>query len=337
MSQHYDALMSYTRFDDQHHQQYLTTFREHLSGEVQAHTGKPFRIFQDIEDIKAGQQFKQRIDHALDTITFFIPILTPSFFTSDFCRYELEKFLAREQELGRSDLVLPVYFVRVPALENPALRDNDPLAQTLAARQYIDWRKLRFKPLTDPAVHEMLAQMAEQIADALVESAEQKHHEAEEEEQRRREAEAAEQKRREAEEQERQRQQAEQEQEQEQERREAEEQERQHREAEEQERQRRAAEEQERLRQRREAEAAERKRQRQETEEQKRQRREAEAAEQERHEAEEQERKRETNVQQQRQSEQEVVQSEVPKSSGCQIWFWIILVSAVLYYLMIAL
>jgi hypothetical protein len=61
MSQHYDALMSYTRFDDQHHQQYLTTFREHLSGEVQAHTGKPFRILQDIEDIKWGEQFEARI------------------------------------------------------------------------------------------------------------------------------------------------------------------------------------------------------------------------------------------------------------------------------------
>jgi hypothetical protein len=162
-----DALMSYTRFDDQHHQAYLTTFREHLSGEVQAHTGKPFHIFQDIEDIEWGQQFEQRIDEALATVTFFIPILTPSFFTSKFCRYELERFLEREEHIGRGDLVLPVYYIPVPALEDPTMREQDPLAQTIAARQYIDWRDLRFQPLDDLAARKMLAEMARQVERAL--------------------------------------------------------------------------------------------------------------------------------------------------------------------------
>jgi hypothetical protein len=36
MSQHYDALMSYTRFDDQHDGAFLTAFRERLSHEVRA-------------------------------------------------------------------------------------------------------------------------------------------------------------------------------------------------------------------------------------------------------------------------------------------------------------
>lgn len=166
--QHPDALMSYTRFDDEQSGAYLTTFREKLCGEVRAHTGRPFHIFQDIEDIKWGQQFEQRIDQALETIMFFIPILTPSFFNSRFCRYELEKFLQREARLGRNDLVLPVYFIRVPALEYPDLRANDPLAQTLAARQRTDWRELRFEGFDTPKVRRTLAQMAEHIADALL-------------------------------------------------------------------------------------------------------------------------------------------------------------------------
>lgn len=82
--QHPDALMSYTRFDDQRNQAYLTTFRAQLSDEVSTHTGRPFHIFQDIEDIKWGQPFVERIDTVLETITFFIPILTPSFFNSTF-------------------------------------------------------------------------------------------------------------------------------------------------------------------------------------------------------------------------------------------------------------
>jgi spore germination protein GerM len=168
MSQHYDALMSYTRFDDQHDGAFLTAFRERLSHEVRAQSGQEFRIFQDTEAIKWGEQFEARIDHALDTITFFIPILTPSFFASEFCRYELEKFLAREQELGRSDLVLPVYYIEVAALEDKHLRDDDPLAQTLAARQRIDWRELRFEPFDAPQVRRTLAQMAQQIAQRVM-------------------------------------------------------------------------------------------------------------------------------------------------------------------------
>jgi formylglycine-generating enzyme required for sulfatase activity len=161
------ALMSYTRDDDQRSGAYLTTFRKKLSDEVSGYIGQPFHIFQDIEDIKWGQQFEQRIEDALATITFFLPILTPSFFRSEFCRYELERFLQREAALGRNDLVLPVYYIRVPALQDPARRGHDSLAQTIAARQYRDWRELRFEPFTSPQVRRMLAAMAEQIADAL--------------------------------------------------------------------------------------------------------------------------------------------------------------------------
>jgi hypothetical protein len=206
MSHHYDALMSYTRFDDQNDGAFLTAFRERLSYEVRAHSGQEFRIFQDTEDIKWGEQFEQRIDAALDTITFFIPILTPSFFKSTFCRYELETFLTREQELGCGDLVLPVYYIEVAALEDKHLRADDPLAQTLAARQRIDWRDLRFESFEEPQVRRMLAQMAQQIARRIVaQERERQQHEAAEqrrggaEERQRRAAEATEQRRREAE------------------------------------------------------------------------------------------------------------------------------------------
>jgi formylglycine-generating enzyme required for sulfatase activity len=184
-----DALMSYTSFDDEHDEENLSAFRERLSREVRAWTGRKFHIFQDVEDIGWGQQVEQRIDEALDTIMFFIPILTPSFFVSKFCRYELERFLQREKDLGRNDLVLPVYYIRVPALEDPAHRAHDPLAQTLAKRQRIDWRELRFKPLNDPAAREMLAQMAYGISQHIdVQESEQKRREDAERERQQREA-----------------------------------------------------------------------------------------------------------------------------------------------------
>ncbi|MFP4439637.1 MAG: tetratricopeptide repeat protein [Chloroflexaceae bacterium] len=79
----------------------------------------------------------------------------------------MEQFLARAARLGRSDLILPVYYISVPALENPTRRVNDPLAQTPAAHQRMDWRELRFERFDSPRVRRMLAQMSEQIATAL--------------------------------------------------------------------------------------------------------------------------------------------------------------------------
>jgi len=161
------AFMSYVNVDDQHESGRLTQLRERLSGEVRMQTGSPFDIFQDKDSIAWGQQWKERINQSLDAVTFLIPIITPAFFRSDACRDELERFLKREKELGRGDLILPVYYVSCPALQDKAKREHDKLAQIIAARQYADWRELRFEELTSSPVRKALTKMAEQIAAAL--------------------------------------------------------------------------------------------------------------------------------------------------------------------------
>ncbi|MFI5329694.1 MAG: right-handed parallel beta-helix repeat-containing protein [Desulfobaccales bacterium] len=161
------AFMSYARFVDEHDQGQLTKFCERLSGEVQVQTGETFPIFQDRKDIHWGQQWQERIDNSLDEVTFLIPILTPSFFKSQKCREELEKFLEREKLLGRSDLILPVYYVGYSLLDDEVKRQTDDLAQIIAERQFADWRDLRFEPFTNTQVRKTLAQMAIQIREAL--------------------------------------------------------------------------------------------------------------------------------------------------------------------------
>src|SRR3954447_10768372 len=122
------ALMSYVHSDDKYKQ--LTTLRERLSDEVQMQIGIEFPIFQDTKDIHWGQNWEQRIKSALtEEITFLMPIITPSFFNSQPCREELERFLEVEKKLKRSDLILPIYFVDTPVLNYPELRVTDPLAK----------------------------------------------------------------------------------------------------------------------------------------------------------------------------------------------------------------
>jgi TIR domain len=141
-----DAFLSYTRFDDQHDGGKISEFCRRLASAVRAVTGIPFKIFQDVEGIGIGEHWLGKLDQMLNETRFFMPIVTPSYFTSRPCRQELEKFLRAEVERDRNDFVLPIYYIECEVLEDDDLRAADPLASTLHERQRQDWRELRFEP-----------------------------------------------------------------------------------------------------------------------------------------------------------------------------------------------
>lgn len=167
MGRHPTGFMSYVRADDEHDRGSLTEFCRRLSGEVHAQTGELFHIFQDRNDIAWGQSWRERINDCIDAGTFLICIITPRFFMSDSCRNELERFVAREREIGRSDLILPVYYIDCPVLNEECRRDADPLAQLIGTRNYVDWRELRFESIDSPQAKKMLAKLATDIRRAL--------------------------------------------------------------------------------------------------------------------------------------------------------------------------
>ena len=97
------AFLSYTRFDDEASYGAITRLREELERQVRAVTGdRGFEIFQDIDGIKFGENWPEKLDEALASVRFLIPVMTPSFFKSAPCRDELTKFLAHEQAAGRA-------------------------------------------------------------------------------------------------------------------------------------------------------------------------------------------------------------------------------------------
>lgn len=159
------AFLSYAHDDDKY--EHITKFRERLGDEVQMVVGDEFIIFQDRKDIHWGQNWRQRLEDSIDEVTFLVPIITPRFFNRPYCREELQRFLEREKQLGRNDLVLPVYFIDTPLLNEDELRAKDQLAQAIASRQYADWRNLRHEPFTNPLVGRTLENLAMQIRDAL--------------------------------------------------------------------------------------------------------------------------------------------------------------------------
>jgi hypothetical protein len=165
------AFVSYVRFNDQHDDGWISQFCKLLSAEVRVQIGEEFPIFQDRKDIAWGQSWQQRIDQALDSVTLLLVIITPGFFRSSACRDEVERFLARERELDREDLILPVYYVSTPELDDPERSDADELARVLRSRQFADWRDLRFEPLTSPEARRAVAELAGRMRDTFWRSA----------------------------------------------------------------------------------------------------------------------------------------------------------------------
>jgi len=126
-------------------------------------SGDEFLIFHDIKDIEYGELWKKRIEDTLDSTALLIPIITPGFFKSDNCRDELRRFLDREKRLKRDDLILPIYYVNTPLIEDESLRIKDELAQIIAAHQYVDWRNLRREKLSSKRTRKTISELAKRI------------------------------------------------------------------------------------------------------------------------------------------------------------------------------
>jgi TIR domain len=145
----------------------LSQLRQRLGAEVRAQTGQEFVIFQDRNDIGRGQNWQHRIEEALHAATLLLVIITPSLFRSPPCRTEFQKFLERERELRRSDLILPVYYISAREMDDRGMREADEMATVLASRQFADWRELRFEPFTSPLVRRAIAQLASGMRDTF--------------------------------------------------------------------------------------------------------------------------------------------------------------------------
>ena len=162
------AVLSYTRKDDEFFGGYITGFRKTLENAVHVVTGEEdFRIFQDVEGIVIGEHWQKKLAEVIGGATFFVPMLSPLFFNSAPCRDEMQLFLARERELHRDDLILPVYFLSSVKLEKEEETRKDPLAAELSRRQLYDWRDNANIPLEQPASRAAILRLARGVAAAI--------------------------------------------------------------------------------------------------------------------------------------------------------------------------
>jgi hypothetical protein len=166
------VFISYSQKDDEYEGGALHDFRNALSGALQFVSGNKVGIFQEGTDVAIGEPIQERISQSLSEAMVLVPVVTPSFFTDANCRDILSRFLERERQLRRNDLVLAVYYQQVSALEAADARTSDDhLVRNLAQRRMLDWQPLRGKDFKDPQVRRELESLARRIIEILDELA----------------------------------------------------------------------------------------------------------------------------------------------------------------------
>src|SRR6516225_1860557 len=151
------GFFSYSREDDESLRGVLSSLRDGIQRELSAQLGrskKNFRLWQDQEAIAPGTLWESEIKNAVSQSVFFIPLVTPRLVNSQYCQFEFDSFLAREQALGRADLIFPILYISVPALESEAQWRSHPVLSAIGRRQYVDWRQLRHLDIDSAAVRE---------------------------------------------------------------------------------------------------------------------------------------------------------------------------------------
>jgi hypothetical protein len=164
------GFFSYSREDDEDSSGGLSALRDRIQRELRSQLGrstKTFGLWQDKEAIAPGSQWETEIKNAVAQSAFFIPIITPTVIRSQYCRFELESFLARQAALGRNDLVFPILYINVAALSDSELRQNDPVLSIIGERQYEDWRQLRHWDVNSREIKEAIERFCRGITTAL--------------------------------------------------------------------------------------------------------------------------------------------------------------------------
>jgi hypothetical protein len=159
---------SYVHKDDDAELGRIRQLARDVASQFEMLTGEVLEFFFDRDTLQWGDDWKQKVDEAIAAGALFIPVLTPRYFMSPECRRELNSFARQATSLGVKELVLPIYYVTVPELDNQATTDDlFALVQTF---QWEDWRELRFKEPSSESYRRAVAQLAERLVAAIQEA-----------------------------------------------------------------------------------------------------------------------------------------------------------------------
>jgi hypothetical protein len=159
----YHGFWSYVHKDDDAETGRIVQLALDLKDQFEMMAGEELRLFLDRTELEWGHEWRARIDSGLETVAFFIPVLTPRYFQSSECRRELHEFIQRAELEGVSELILPLLYVKIPELRDEA--PEDALMAKIKKIQYVDLTDIKFEERTSTPYRRKVAELAEQLVD----------------------------------------------------------------------------------------------------------------------------------------------------------------------------
>ncbi|MEU4386874.1 toll/interleukin-1 receptor domain-containing protein [Promicromonospora sp. NPDC023805] len=153
---------SYAHKDDKQVKGRIVRLADEIRDAYSLLTGVDLKIFVDREDLAWGHQWRSRIDAAVQDTTFFIPIITPRYFSSPECRRELLKFIGHAASIEALELLLPILFVDIDDLTE---NSGDEAKSHIARTQYADWRELRLSDESSENHQRAVAKLAGRLVE----------------------------------------------------------------------------------------------------------------------------------------------------------------------------
>ena len=151
---------SYVHADNEAVGDAIAKLASRVESEFELLSAERLHLFVD-RDLEWGEEWKSRIDRELQETTFFIPIITPRYFQSEECRREFVKFKSAADRFEVRQLLLPIYYVTVPEMEES--EPQDELMALVKSIQREDVRKIRLAEEWDAIYRALVNRLATRL------------------------------------------------------------------------------------------------------------------------------------------------------------------------------
>lgn len=156
------AFLSYAHADNEREDGRIRRLAHLIRSEFEFLTGETIDIFVDSAEIRWGQDFRNRLDEAMQNTTFFIPVLTPTYFLREECRKEMLQFVSSARSLGLQELLMSIRYTSVPDLREGS---TDELKDIAARMQFEPWDDVRLLDEASSAYRTRINRLAARLVE----------------------------------------------------------------------------------------------------------------------------------------------------------------------------
>lgn len=158
---------SYARRDNSHPKYKITKLKEAFETVLSQVTGKDCEVYFDQISLGWGVEWKKEIDRLIEQSDALVAVVSPSYFNSRMCMYELKK----AKDSGKR--ILPLYYRTCKTFRSTFKEDGvdaesnkklNEASLSISEIQIKDFRALRNEKVTSKRVENFLDSLAEELA-----------------------------------------------------------------------------------------------------------------------------------------------------------------------------